>query len=464
MIPVIAIVGRPNTGKSTLFNRLTGTQNALVADRPGVTRDRNYGITKHHGMRIVLIDTGGLNDIETEKQSITNLVSEQSRIAIADADRVFWVVDGRDGLTTVDELLAGQLRPLTARLMLLVNKTEGMDPDIVSADFHALGMGTPYPISALRGYGLDTVLDNALMGIESVDQVDDTKAGGLRITVAGRPNVGKSTLINRILGEDRMLTFNEPGTTRDSIVIPFERQGKHYDLVDTAGVRRHARLVDALEKFSVIKTIKSIDSADIVIIVIDTSEALTDQDLHLLGLTQDSGKPLIIAANKWDNLTPYQKDKIRNQLDRKLGFVDYAQVHYLSALHGSGVGKIFNSIDNIGRVIAKRIKPSLLTEMLAEAVNEHPPPLVNGRRIKLRYAHLGGHNPFRIIIHGNQTWRVPAAYIRYLANYFRKKLKLVGMPVFIEFKFGENPYGNKRNILTKRQVKKRQRMISHFRK
>ena len=464
MIPVIAIVGRPNTGKSTRDNRLTGTQNALVADRPGVTRDRNYGIADYHGNRVILIDTGGLNNMETENSSIANQVSEQSRIAIQEADRIFWVVDGREGLTTTDELLAKQLRPLASRLYLLVNKTEGMDPDIVCAEFHALGVGTPYPISAQRGYGLDSILDESLSEFSDFDLDLETERSRLRITVVGRPNVGKSTLINRILGEDRLLTFNEPGTTRDSIVIPFERQGKQYDLVDTAGVRRKARVTDSLEKYSIIKTLKSIESTDIVIVVIDGSEALTDQDLHLLGLTQDSGKPLIIATNKWDNLEHSQKEKIRNQLDRKLGFVDYAQVHYISALHGSGVGTLFESIDRIGLVILKKIKPSILSDILAKAVHDHPPPLIGGRRIKLRYAHLGGHNPFRIIIHGNQTNRVPATYTRYLSKYFRTRLKLTGTPVFVEYKFGENPYRNKRNILTERQLNKRRRLIKHSRK
>jgi GTP-binding protein len=461
MIPVIAIVGRPNTGKSTLFNRLTGTQDALVADQPGVTRDRNYGFSEHQQKRYILIDTGGLNDIESDDKSIADLVSGQSRLAIEESDLVFWVVDGRDGLTTSDELLARQLRPLSSRLILLVNKTEGMDSDIVCADFHALGIGTPYAVSAQRGYGLDKVLNIAFENLPDIEQEPEPERTGLRITVAGRPNVGKSTLINRILGEERLLTFDKPGTTRDSIVIPFERQAKQYELVDTAGVRRNAKLKDKLEKFSVIKTIKAIDSTDIVIIVIDASEALTDQDMHLLGLTYDSGKPLIVAANKWDFLEKSQKEKIRNQLDRKLGFVDYATVHYISALHGSGVGKIFTTVDKIGRVISNKVKPSKLTEILADAISEHAPPMIGGRRIKLRYAHLGGHNPFRIIIHGSQTNKVPAMYSRYLSKYFRKRLKLTAIPIFIEFKYGENPYRNKRNVLTPGQLKNRRRVIKH---
>ena len=462
MIPVIAIVGRPNTGKSTLFNRLTGSRDALVADRPGVTRDRNYGIASFHDKRIILVDTGGLNDIEAEKQSIENLVSKQSHVAIQEADWIFWIVDGRYGLTTADELIVKQLRPLASKLFLLVNKTEGMDPELACAEFHAIGIGTPHAISAQKGNGLDTVIDMTLSKFPTIEEAMAIDKKTLRITIAGRPNVGKSTLINKILGEDRLLTFDEPGTTRDSIVIPFERQGKHYDLVDTAGVRRRSRLADPLEHYSVIKTIKAIESTDIVIIVIDSSEALTDQDLHLLGLTQNSGKPVIITANKWDNLRSSQKEKIRNQLDRKLGFIDYAQVHYISALHGSGVGALFKSIDSIGSVIKKQFKSSTLTNILSEAIHNHPPPLNRGRRIKLRYAHLGGHDPFRIVVHGNQTKHITATYTRYLAKFFRNQLKLIGTPIFIEFKYGKNPYYKKRNVLTYRQLKKRRRTIKRF--
>lgn len=463
MIPVIAIVGRPNTGKSTLYNRITGTRDAIVADQPGVTRDRHYGIAQFEDKRFILVDTGGLDDTESPDRTISDRVSEQSRIAIEEADVVLWVVDGRAGLTSADELLTRQLRQHTDKLMLLVNKTEGMDTDIICAEFHALGMGSPWPVSASRGYGIDSVLEQALAGFEAEPEEPGDEDRQLRITIAGRPNVGKSTLMNRILGEERMLTFNEPGTTRDSIMVPFERHGKSYELVDTAGVRRHARVADVLEKTSVIKSIQAVEATDIVIIVIDASEALTDQDLHLLGITVDSGKPLIIAANKWDNLEASQRERIRAQLDRKLGFVDYACVHFISALHGSGVGKLFDSIDKIGKFIRATVKPSRLTEILSEAVNAHPPPLARGRRIKLRYAHLGGHNPFRVIIHGNQTQRVPASYTRYLANTFRKRLGFIGTPVFVEYKYGVNPYEGKRNILTDRQIKKRQRIRRHSR-
>ena len=462
MIPVIAIVGRPNAGKSTLFNRITHTRNALVADRPGVTRDRNYGFASHRGNSFILVDTGGLDDYEADNPSIAKLVSEQTMLAIKEADAVLWLVDGRaGGLSTADETLAGKLRELSRNIYLLVNKTEGMDRDIASVDFHALGIGTPYPISAARGDGVATVLDTVLDSFPDAEPALDTENTGLRISVIGRPNVGKSTLINRMLGEHRMLTFNEPGTTRDSIIVPFERQGKKYELVDTAGVRRRSSLEDPLEKSSVIKSLQALEGSDLIIAVIDASEALTDQDLHLLGLTMDSGKPLIIAVNKWDHLGMDQRDMIRNQLDRKLAFIDYACIHFISALHGSGVGKLFGTIDKIGRNIAIQVKSSRVTEILEEAVAAHAPPLVKGRRIKLRYAHIGGHSPLRIIVHGNQTENVPANYARYLSTYFRNRLALVGTPVMVEFKHSENPFKGKKNELTGRQIKKRRRMMQH---
>ncbi len=461
MIPVIAIVGRPNAGKSTLFNRITHTRNALVADRPGVTRDRNYGFAKHEDRSFILIDTGGLDDDSAENKSIAKLVSDQALLAIKEANAVLWLIDGKSGLAAADEILADKLRLLTPNIYVLINKTEDLDPDIAIADFHVLGMGAPYPVSAARGKGLNTVLDIVLAAFpDSISALDNEKSG-LRISVIGRPNVGKSTLINRMLGEERMLTYDQPGTTRDSITVPFERLGKKYELVDTAGVRRRSQLEDPLEKSSVIKSLQALDSSDVIIAVIDASEALTDQDLHLLGLTMDSGKPLIIAVNKWDHLSKDQRDQIKNQLDRKLAFIDYAVIHFISALHGSGVGKLFGTIDKIGRNITIQIKSSRVTEILEAAVTAHAPPLAKGRRIKLRYAHVGGHSPLRIIVHGNQTASVPANYERYLSNYFRERLRLVGTPVMIEFKHSENPFKGKKNELSGRQIKKRRRMMQH---
>lgn len=461
MSAIIAIVGRPNVGKSTLFNRITHSRNALVADRPGVTRDRQYGYVRHGEKTFVLVDTGGLEQEQKQKAdlSISAKVSEQALRAIEEADAVMWLVDGRSGLTTADELLARQLRPLCPNLYLVVNKTEGLELAIVCADFHALGVGQPIAISAERGDGVSALLEEILEKLPEADEDPDLQVEGLRVGIIGRPNVGKSTLVNRMLGEERMLTFDEPGTTRDSVAIPFERRGQQYVLIDTAGVRRRARVTDLVEKYSVIKTLKAIDMAQIIVLLIDAQDAVTDQDLHLLGIAADSGKSLIIAVNKWDGLESDQKNAIKNQLARKLDFIDYACTHFISALHGTGVGKLFDLVDKIGKSQATRVKSSLVTEILHTLVLAHEPPLVRGRRIKLRYAHIGGHDPLRIIIHGNQTEHVPDSYRRYLSNKIRQQLRLVGTPVVIEFKHGSNPFEGKKNVLNKRQIEKRRRLM-----
>jgi GTP-binding protein len=461
MKPIIAIVGRPNVGKSTLFNRLTNSRIALVADEPGVTRDRQYGNASFNDHSFILIDTGGLEKSDAETGAIADLITRQSLLAAGEADAVIWLVDGRDGLTVAEEKLARQLRVVSKRLFLAVNKTEGLDKAIITAEFHALGLGQPYAISAQRGSGVSKLMDEIFKGLPKPEAQPQTEQPGLRLTVIGRPNVGKSTLVNRILGEERVLTFDKPGTTRDSIAIPFNRAGKPYVLIDTAGVRRRARIEDHIEKISVIKSLQAIDETEIVILVIDAHDSVTEQDASLLGLATQSGKALMIAVNKWDGLDKSERSHICDLLDRKLGFVDYACIHYISALHGSGVGKMFESINKIGKSITLSPATSRINTILQECVAQHAPPLVHGRRIKLRYAHLGGHNPIRIIIHGNQTEHVPDAYRRYLANYFRKALKLTGTPVLIEFKQGENPFKGRKNILTTRQKAKRNRLIKH---
>lgn len=449
MKPVIAIVGRPNVGKSTLFNRLTRSRDALVADRPGVTRDRKYGYGEHNGRTFLLVDTGGLGEEETESSPIADQITQQSFQAVREADAVIWMVDGRAGLTAVDETLASQLRPLNKNIFVAVNKTEGQEPDIVTAEFHALGMDNVHAISAKRGSGTGAMMD--LVGDTLPEETGDTgePVEGLAIAVIGRPNVGKSTLVNRILGEERVLTFDQPGTTRDSIRIPFERDGKLYTLIDTAGVRRRSRVKDAVEKFSVIKTLLAVDGCDLVILVVDAQDEITEQDASLLGLAVDSGRGIVIAVNKWDGLDPSKRARIRGQCDRKLGFIDYACVHYISALHGSGVGKMFTSVEKIRRSINVSPTTPALNRLLQQFTENHPPQLVKGRRIKLRYAHPGGRNPLRIIIHGNQVKQLPDSYRRYLANSFRKALGLVGTPVFIEFREGENPYRDKGRIRKK---------------
>ena len=464
MKSVIAIVGRPNVGKSTLFNFLTRSRNALVADRPGVTRDRQYGFGNYQGREFILVDTGGLGRNDKDSENISNLISDQSLRAIEEADVLIWLVDGRDGLTAEDEHLAEILRPMCDHIFLSANKTEGLDTDIVLSDFHRFGFNEPSAISAKSGDGVSHLMDEVIKQLPIESDNEGLLEHGLRITVLGRPNVGKSTLTNRILGEERMLTFDQPGTTRDSIAIPFERDGIPYTLIDTAGIRRRSKINDAIEKFSVVKSLQAIDSTQIVVLVLDAHEAVTEQDATLLGLIADSGKALIIAVNKLDGLEISERTRIKAQLDRKLGFIDYACVHFISALHGSGVGKLFVSINKISKSISIDPSASKITAILQEATQAHSPPLVRGRRIKLRYAHIGGHDPIRIIVHGNQTDRVPESYKRYLANQMRKQLKLVGAPVLIEFKQGENPYKNKKNILSNRQIGKRRRLMRHVKK
>ena len=465
MTPVIAIVGCPNVGKSTLFNRLTRSRSALVANEPGVTRDRQYGYANLHGSTILLIDTGGIGGGAEDNDHVLGPVTEQTMQAIAEADAVLWLVDGRSGLTAGDLDLAGMLRTMTKPVFLVVNKVDGIDTDTATAEFHSIGgFAAPHPVSAEAGQGINKMLDAIAARFPEKAAPPTTYPDAIKVSIAGRPNVGKSTLINRITGENRVLTSASPGTTRDSIQVPFQRRQKDYVLIDTAGIRRRQKVTDKIEKFSIIKSLKAIEMCRIVILVLDARDVISDQDQTLLGMISQSGKSLIIAVNKWDGLGSQQKSTIKRQLDRKTGFVDYACLHHISALYGTGVGKLFDSIDKIIQSQQKDINSSTITGFLQDAITANPPPLVRGRRIKLKYAHLGGYDPLRIIIHGNQTQNVPANYQRYLSNYFRKRMKLIGTPVFIEFKHGDNPYKTSRNTLTKRQVRKRQRIIGHSRK
>lgn len=464
MLPVIAIVGRPNVGKSTLFNQLSRSRDALVADQAGITRDRQYARAHICDRQVILVDTGGLDESGIIDPVMAEGITRHSLQAAHEADAVIWLLDGRDGLTMMDEKLAMRLRPVCKHLFIAINKTEGMEPSMLLADFHKLGL-EPYAISAQRGSGLPALLEHVcavLPASESPVPVDDEKR--LRITVIGRPNVGKSTLVNRMLGEERVLTFDQPGTTRDSIHIPFERNGQKYELIDTAGVRRRSRIEDRVEKISVIKTLQAIEAAQIIVLVVDAQDTVSMQDATLLGLAVDSGKALVIAVNKWDGLSDYDRQQIQRLLDRKLGFVDYACIHTISALHGTAVGDLFTSFRQIRKSITVRPGTSRLTKLLQNAVEQHAPPMVRGRRIKLRYAHLGGHDPLRIIIHGNQTEKLPDSYRRYLANFFRQALKLVGTPVVIELKQGDNPYRGKKSTLSGRQQGKRRRPVGHNRK
>ncbi len=441
--PVVALVGRPNVGKSTLFNRLTRTRDALVADLPGVTRDRQYGTAEIDGRAFIVVDTGGLSGDEA---GLDSLMAEQTRQAVEEADVVLFMVDGRDGVLPADEQIAGQLRRLGKPVRLVVNKIDGLDPDAVIADFYGLGLGEPAPIAAAQGRGVAALLD----GLEGVlpsaagQGPEDEMALGTRVAVVGRPNVGKSTLVNRLLGEERMVAFDEAGTTRDAVEIPFERDGRPYTLVDTAGVRRRARVRQGVEKFSVVKTLQAIERAHVVVMVIDAREGVTEQDLHLLGHVIESGRALVVAVNKWDHMDADQRDATRRGLDRRMAFARFAETHFISALHGTGVGLLMEAVDRAHAAATRKISTGVLTRALVEAVEAHQPPLVRGRRIKLRYAHQGGSNPPRIVVHGKQTGRLPGAYRRYLENHFRRTFDLQGTPVRLEFRTDENPYAGKR--------------------
>ena len=440
MKPVIALVGSPNVGKSTLFNKLTGTRNALVADHAGLTRDRIYGQVNRDGHEFILIDTGGLTD---NGDNMADLMRRQAELAIDEADVVVFMVDGRAGLTPADEVIARQLRQIGKPVIIAINKTEGMQAEIAAAEFYALGLPEIQVISASQGRGTEALLNQLMQHLPAPDPATDPDAADddrIRLAIVGRPNVGKSTLINRLMGEERVVAYDEPGTTRDSIYIPFEKDGTAYTLIDTAGVRRRSRVSEQLEKFSIVKTLQAIDAANVVMVVIDARSGVVDQDLHLAGLVIESGRAVVIAINKWDGMEKDERDWVVSDIDRRLPFLNFAKTHFISALHGSGVGLLFASVKQAYQNALSQIPTSRLTRVLEQAVADHAPPLVHGRRIKFRYAHLGGKNPPRIIIHGNQTDATPNSYRRYLENYFRDALKLQGTPVVIELRTGNNPY------------------------
>ncbi len=456
MVPVVAIVGRPNVGKSTLFNALTKSREALVVDLPGVTRDRQYGEGKVGNRPFIAIDTGGF---ATEKQDLDLLTKEQSWQAVEEADVVLFLVDGRNGLSPFDKDIANQLRSKNKKMYCVVNKVEGLQTSVITAEFYALGLGDPIPISASHQQGILSLMETTLQSFPISEETADPENQGIKMAIVGRPNVGKSTLVNRLLGENRVVVFDQPGTTRDSIYIPLERMGEHFTIIDTAGVRRRSKISEVVEKFSVVKTLQAIEDCHVVILILDAKEGITDQDLGLLGFVLETGRSLVIAVNKWDGLDPKHRIDVKKTLEYRLDFVDYAKVHFISALHGTGVGLLFNSVKKAYQAATKELPTSLLNRTLAFAVEQHPPPMVHGRRIKLRYAHTGGHRPPLIIIHGNQTDHVPESYKRYLMNTFRKKLNLVGTPVRLEFKTSENPFADRRNTLTPRQKYKRERLM-----
>lgn len=460
MIPVIALVGRPNVGKSTLFNRLTKSRDALVANFPGLTRDRQYGEANFENQHFIVIDTGGITG---DEEGIDAAMAQQSLQAIDEADAVIFMFDSRDGLTATDQSLHRHLRASQKPVFYVANKIDGVDPNVAMADFYQLGIKQLYPLTATHGKGVRKLLEDVFEVFPDGDEVAEQKPWGTRIAIIGRPNVGKSTLVNRLLGEDRVIVFDQPGTTRDSIYIDYEREGEAYTLIDTAGVRRRKNVKEVVEKFSIVKSLKAIDDANVVILVMDAREGVVDQDLHLLGYAIDAGRALVIAINKWDGLETDHKQRIKTELDRRLHFIDFAQTHFISALHGTGVGHLYESVDKAYQSSMEKLQTRRLTDILEGAVYSHQPPMINGRRVKLRYAHAGGSNPPIIVIHGNQTDKVPVSYKRYLEKVFRRELDLVGTPIRIEFKAGDNPYAEKRNKLTKRQVD-RKRRIAHYAK
>jgi GTP-binding protein len=456
VLPVVALVGRPNVGKSTLFNRLTRSRDALVANQPGLTRDRQYGIGKLGNRPYLVVDTGGLTGAEHGLEALTD---RQVELAIGEADWVLFLVDAKAGRAGGDQTIADQLRRTGKPVTLVVNKSEGALPGMAEAEFYALGLGAPVAIAAVHGHGVRTLIDGVLQALPASEEAPGGRvATGIQIAVVGRPNVGKSTLVNRLLGEDRVLAFDQPGTTRDSIFIPFSREGKDFTLIDTAGVRRRARVHEAIEKFSVIKTLQAIEQANVTLLVLDARQGIGEQDATLAGHILDSGRALVVVVNKWDGLDGDQRARVKAEIERKLPFLEFAAKRFVSALHGSGVGKLFGAVEQAYANAVRNLSTPELTRILEWVVQEHQPPMVRGRRIKLRYAHQGGQNPPIIVIHGNQTESLPDSYRRYLVNRYRQALDLWGTPVRLELKSGANPFEGRKNPLSGRQIRKRQRL------
>jgi GTPase len=442
MKPVIALVGRPNVGKSTLFNRLTRSRDALVADLPGLTRDRHYGHGRLGERPFLVIDTGGFEPVA--KDGILHEMAKQTKQAVAEADVVVFIVDGRQGLTPHDKTITDFLRKAGRPVMLVVNKSEGMKYTTVTADFYELGLGDPYVISAAHGDGVMDLVDEALnLTAQSRAPMAEGAIAteqGIKLAIVGRPNVGKSTLVNTLLGEERVIAFDMPGTTRDSIEISFERAGKHYTLIDTAGIRRRGKVFEAIEKFSVVKTLQSISEANVVVLLLDAQQDISEQDAHIAGFILETGRALVVAVNKWDGLTSIARDEIKIDLERKLDFLTFANFHFISALKATGIGPLMKSVDSAYAAAMADLTTPKLTRALIEAVERQEPRRKGTIRPKLRYAHQGGKNPPIVVIHGNALDAIENNYKRYLEKYFRETFSLVGTPMRIEFRTGRNPY------------------------
>lgn len=462
MLSAVALVGRPNVGKSTLFNRLTRSRDALVADQPGVTRDRRYGLASHGEHRMLIIDTGGLASDDSDAMRV--LVARQVEYAIEEAQIVVLVADYLDGLNAEDQRIADRLRMAGRHVVVAVNKSEGTAAEIAESEFHALGIGQPVGIAAKHGHGITRLMEAVTARLPAPEAIELPESAGPRIAVVGRPNVGKSTLVNRLLGRPQQVTSDVPGTTRDSILIPCERDGQAFVLVDTAGIRRRARVKDALEKFSIVQSLQAISEAQAVIVLVDATEGITDQDLHLIGLVIEQGRALTIGINKWDGLPQRERSAVLRAADRQLGFVTFADIRQISALHGSGIAELLETAMSAYEAAGRTVATPRLNEILEDALQANPPPIVRGRRVRLRYAHQGGRYPPTIVIHGSQADRLPAHYRRYLENTFRSVLRLRGTPIRIELRTGDNPFAGRRNKLTPRQQRRRRRVIKHGRK
>ena len=455
MVPTLVLVGRPNVGKSTLFNRLTKTRDALVADLPGLTRDRHYGHGRVGRQEFLVVDTGGFEPMA--KDGIVHEMARQAEAAIAEADVLLFIVDGRAGLTPQDAAIAERLRKSGRPLHLVVNKAEGMDRALVGAEFHELGCGQPLAISSAHGDGVRELVDLVLSPFvakvgagetESPAAVTPIEAGGPaarvpKVAIVGRPNVGKSTLINTLLGEERVIAFDMPGTTRDAIEVPFEKGGRHYTLIDTAGLRRRGKIFETVEKFSVIKTLQAIEQANVVVLMVDASQEISDQDAHIAGFIIEAGRALVLAVNKWDALDDYRRERLKIDIGRKLNFLGFARVHYISALKSQGIDGVLGSVDKAWAAAMKKLPTPQLTRLLQAAVQKQTPPRHGVFKPKLRYAHQGGRNPPIIVIHGNALDHVPASYTRYLERAFMEGFKLQGTPLRIQYKSTRNPYADK---------------------